>query len=84
MLTARFAPDGQTVVYGAAWEGEPLDVFSVRLDTRESRSMGMTGADVLAVSSVGELALSLGRRFTIGWESTGTLARMPLGRRRPA
>ena len=41
--------------------------------------MGMTGADVLAVSSAGELALSLGRRFTIGWESTGTLARMPLG-----
>ena len=79
VLTARFAPDGQTVVYGAAWEGEPLDVFSVRLDTRESRSMGMAGADVLAVSSAGELALSLGRRFTIGWESTGTLARMPLG-----
>ena len=79
VLTARFAPDGQTVVYGAAWEGEPLDVFTVRLDTRESRSMGMTGADVLAVSSVGELALSLGHRFTLGWESRGTLARMPLG-----
>jgi dipeptidyl aminopeptidase/acylaminoacyl peptidase len=79
VLTARFAPDGQTVVYGAAWEGEPVDVFTVRLDTRESRSMGMKGADVLAVSSAGELLLSLGRRFTIGWESTGTLARMPLG-----
>ena len=79
VLTARFAPDGQTVVYGAAWEGEPVDVFTVRLDTRESRSMGMTGADVLAVSSVGELALSLGHRFTMGWESRGTLARMPLG-----
>jgi Tol biopolymer transport system component len=76
---ARFAPDGQTVVYGAAWEGEPPDVFSVRLDTRESRAMGIAGADVLAVSSAGELALSLGRRYTIGWESTGTLARMPLG-----
>jgi tRNA A-37 threonylcarbamoyl transferase component Bud32/dipeptidyl aminopeptidase/acylaminoacyl peptidase len=79
VLTARFAPDGQTVVYGASWEGEPVDVFTVRLDTRESRSMGMKGADVLAVSSAGELLLSLGRRFTIGWESTGTLARMPLG-----
>ena len=41
--------------------------------------MGMTGADILAVSSAGELALSLGRRFTIGWESTGTLGRTPLG-----
>jgi Tol biopolymer transport system component len=79
VTTARFAPDGQTVVYGAAWEGDPLDVFSVRLDTRESRSMGLSGADVLSVSSAGELLLSLGRRYTIGWESTGTLARMPLG-----
>ena len=79
VLTARFAPDEQTVVYGAAWEGEPADVFSVRLDTRESRPMGIEGADVLAVSSAGEMALSLGRRFTIGFESTGTLARMPLG-----
>ncbi len=76
--TARFAPDGRTVVYGAAWEGAPADVFSVRLDTRESRALSLTGADVLAVSSTGELALSLGRRFTIGWESVGTLARMPL------
>jgi tRNA A-37 threonylcarbamoyl transferase component Bud32/Tol biopolymer transport system component len=79
VLSGRFAPDGETVVYGAAWDGEPLDVFSVRLDTRESRSIGVPGADVLAVSSAGELALALGHRFTIGWESTGTLARMPLG-----
>jgi len=79
VLRARFAPDGQTVVYGAAWDGEPVGVYSVRLDTRESRSMDVPGADVLAVSSAGELALALGNRFTIGWESIGTLARMPLG-----
>jgi hypothetical protein len=79
VLRARFAPDGQTVVYGAAWDGEPVGAFSVRLDTRESRSLDVPGADVLAVSSRGELALALGNRFTIGWESTGTLARMPLG-----
>ncbi len=79
VLRARFAPDGQTVVYGAAWDGEPVGVYSVRLDTRESRSLDVPGADVLAVSSAGELALALGNRFTIGWESTSTLARMPLG-----
>jgi hypothetical protein len=79
VLRARFAPDGQTVVYGAAWDGEPVGVFTVRLDTRESRSMDVPGADVLAVSSAGELALALGNRFTIGWETTSTLARMPLG-----
>jgi hypothetical protein len=25
---ARFAPDGQTIVYGAAWEGQPQEIFS--------------------------------------------------------
>ena len=29
--TARFAPDGHTIVYGAAWEGNPSQVFSARL-----------------------------------------------------
>jgi len=78
VLTARFAPDGRTVVYGAAWEGAPPDVYTVRVDSRESRPLGLSGADVLGVSSRGELALSLRRQFTIGWESAGTLARMPL------
>jgi Tol biopolymer transport system component/predicted Ser/Thr protein kinase len=77
--TARFAPDGQTVAYGAAWEGSPTDVFSVRQDSPESRSLGLAGADVLSISSSGEMAISLGRRFLFGWESTGTLARVPLG-----
>ena len=28
ILSARFAPDGQTVVYGASWDGDPFRVFS--------------------------------------------------------
>jgi len=79
VMTARFAPDGQTVAYGAAWEGSPTEVFTVRLDSPESRSLGLAGADVLSISSSGEMAISLGRRFLFGWESTGTLARVPLG-----
>ena len=79
IVSARFAPDGQTVIYSGAWDGRPLDLFTVRGDVRESRSLGVPGAAVLSVSSTGELAVSLGRRSTIGFESTGTLARMPLG-----
>ena len=79
VLTARFAPDGQTVVYGAAWEGAPLEVFSVRMDSPESRSLGLAGANILAVSSSGELAVCLGHRYRFGWESAGMLARLPLG-----
>ncbi len=78
VLSARFAPDGQTIVYSAAWEGRPLDLFSSRLDSAESRPLGIPGASVLSISSTGELAVLLGHRYVTGYEATGTLARVPL------
>jgi len=83
IVGARFAPDGQNIIYSGAWDGRPLNVYTVRSDVRESRALGVEGAAVLSVSSGGELSVSLGRRFTIGFESTGTLARMPLGASAP-
>ena len=79
VLSARFAPDGQTVVYSAAWDGQPSEIFAVRLDGPESRSLGLPPADVLSVSPSGELAICLGRRVRWGFEGYGTLARVPLG-----
>src|SRR5438045_2255319 len=32
----RFTPDGQTLVYSAAWDGKPSRVYSMRIDTAES------------------------------------------------
>jgi DNA-binding winged helix-turn-helix (wHTH) protein/Tol biopolymer transport system component len=76
---ARFAPDGQTIVYGAAWDGEPLDVYFTRIDSPDARPLGFRGATVLAVSSKGELALSEGCVFEfMGRACLGTLARVPL------
>src|SRR5204863_3769949 len=48
IMSARFAPDAQTVVYAAAWEGLPLDVFTTRPGSSESRSLGLAGAGLLA------------------------------------
>ena len=79
VLSARFAPDGESVVYSAAWDGQPPEVFSVRFDSPESRPLGLPPADVFAVSASGELALGLGSRYGFGFERTGTLARAPLG-----
>ncbi|HEY3124664.1 MAG TPA: protein kinase [Thermoanaerobaculia bacterium] len=79
IFSARFAPDGQTIVYGASWEGRPLELFSTRPDSLESRSLGLPAADVLAISSAGEMAISIGRRLVFGFESIGTLARVALG-----
>jgi Tol biopolymer transport system component/predicted Ser/Thr protein kinase len=77
--SARFAPDGQTVVYGASWDGRPMEIFSTRTEGHESRSLSLASADILSVSSTGEMAVSLNRHFTIGFQTIGTLARVPLG-----
>jgi len=78
ILTARFAPDGQSVIYSAAWEGNPPEIFTARAGSPESRSLGLPSADILAVSSTGELAILESPHFILGWEVRGTLARVPL------
>jgi serine/threonine protein kinase/Tol biopolymer transport system component len=70
--TARFAPDGHTIVYGSDREGGPFELFSTRVGSLESRPMGLA-ADVLSISSFGEMAILLG-----GPSHQGTLARSPL------
>jgi serine/threonine protein kinase len=52
---ARFAPDGQTIIYSAAWEGDPIEIFS-KTEPPESRALGFNGADLISVSSNGEVA----------------------------
>lgn len=81
--TARFAPDGKTVVYGAAWDGKPVQLFSTRPGSPESVPFPLPGTDILAISSSGELALSLGRHYIDFWESSGTLARVALSGNAP-
>jgi Tol biopolymer transport system component len=78
ILSARLAPDGQTIVYGAAWDGQPLRLFSTRAESPESRALDLPDGDILAISRTGEMAVSLGRRYTVGSLTRGTLARVPL------
>ena len=77
---ARFAPDGQTIVYAAQWEGEQPEVFSVRLGGAESRSLDLPpNTGILAISSTGEAAVLLATRRSNAFQRQGTLAEMPLG-----
>ena len=75
---ARFAPDGQTILYGAAWEGQPQEIFSTRFDSTDSRTLGLPPAQILSVSSKGEMAISLHPTTTGAFAQGGTLARVPL------
>jgi hypothetical protein len=60
----RFAPDGQTIVYAMISIGDdmrPVELFSTRAGSLDARSLGLPPADVLAISSAGELALGLAK-----------------------
>jgi DNA-binding winged helix-turn-helix (wHTH) protein/Tol biopolymer transport system component len=74
--SARFAPDGQSIVYGAAWDGKPVQLFWTRANSPESRPLGVE-ADILSISASGEMAVLLNPHYgTIA--SQGTLALMSL------
>jgi len=72
---ARFAPDGSTVVYSGAWRGGPEELFMTRLDSRESRPLGIPGR-VHAVSSTSEIAVDLAP--ALDHHEGGTIAQVPL------
>jgi Tol biopolymer transport system component len=75
---ARFAPDGNTIVYSATWEDEPSDIFSARMESPESRPLGFQQSALLDLSSTGELALALNPRVGgSAFSPAGTLAQAP-------
>jgi Tol biopolymer transport system component len=74
-------PRGRTIVYSAAWDGGPLELYTKRVGDRESRRHGLQGARVLSVSRSGELAVQLlpaGAPLAYYLWGDGTLARVPL------
>jgi serine/threonine protein kinase/Tol biopolymer transport system component len=76
---ARFAPDGQTIVYSAAWDGAAPEVFSTRPESTESRALGFPGTGILGISSKGEMALQTSsQQWGNAFLFSGTLARAPL------
>jgi len=77
--SARFAPDGKTVIYSAAWEGKPLDLYNTRPESPQSQQMEPKGADILAISGSGEMLLALhSKPRDSSFLYAGTLARVPL------
>jgi eukaryotic-like serine/threonine-protein kinase len=74
ILSARFAPDGQTILYTASWEGRKPEVYSTRIDSTESRPLGLPDvSDLFSVSPSAELLV---RHRTA--EGKDALAQVPL------
>ena len=76
IFSARFAPDGQTVMYSGAWDGKTMEIFVGRPESPESRAFGLTDAEVLSISKSGDMAVSLNRINPGGFRRTGTLAQL--------
>jgi eukaryotic-like serine/threonine-protein kinase len=78
VASARFAPDGQTIVYSAAFGEDPVELYTTRPDSPQSRELGLKGSSILAISRSTELAVTLEHTFFTANASAGTLARLPL------
>ena len=75
IANARISPDGQTIVYGARWTGDPPGnhLYRTQIGSPESQKFAFAG-DILAISPSNELAI-LQQPPT---RSTGVLARVPM------
>jgi eukaryotic-like serine/threonine-protein kinase len=76
ITAARAAPDLQTIVYSAAWEGQPYDLYLTRLGSHEARSLGLRDSRLFSISTGSEMAFMRGRQSVT--RAFGTLARVPL------
>jgi Tol biopolymer transport system component len=73
---ARFAADGQSVIYGANWAGHVPELYSTQPGNPESRPLGLSNAGIWSVSSSGEMAIAY--PCTLNWGNCmGTLALVP-------
>jgi hypothetical protein len=75
---ARFAGDGETILYSAKWGNNPFELFSTRATTRGELSLGQKDVLILAVSGEGKMALLLEPKSVTWGVSEGKLAIAPM------
>ena len=78
VTSARFSPDGQTIIYSAAWDRDSMRLFSGRPDRPQYRALDLPPSYILAISSKSEMALLSARRPQMPMEREGTLSIAPL------
>jgi Tol biopolymer transport system component len=78
IFNAALAPDGRTIVFSAALQGNVPELFLVRPENPEPQPLGLREVNLLSMSSKNELAVLTHARYYHRIFS-GTLATMPLG-----
>jgi Tol biopolymer transport system component len=77
VYAARFAADGKRVHFSAAWNDPVPELFTTGPDSRVFRALGVGKAELLSVSSHGDLAVLLDPSFPFAFGLKGTLAVVP-------
>jgi serine/threonine protein kinase/Tol biopolymer transport system component len=77
LANARFAKDGQTVLYSAQWDNDPMLVYSVRREFPQSLKVDLPSASLLALSSTGDVTLMEKPDYHSNF-LTGTMAESPM------
>ncbi len=72
VTAARFAPDGQQMIYAASWDGGPNHIYLATPGNPEARDLGVPESELLSVSSKGDIAFLVG---PFSPDGRGTLAR---------
>lgn len=79
IYAARFAPDGQSIVYAAAWNDRPVQLFSTVGNSLLAQPLAFGDANLLGISRTNELALALHGIHNGQLETmNGMLARAPI------
>ncbi len=79
IFTARFMPDGKTIVLSSALLGNQTRLYVIRPEYPAPQPLGVKNVHLLAISSRGELAVLANARYSGHHRLfSGTLARMPL------
>jgi serine/threonine protein kinase/Tol biopolymer transport system component len=84
LSNARFAKDGETVVYSAQWNSDPLHVYSVRAEFPQSVKVDLPSAALLALSPSGDMELAVDPEYKPNFlKGTMAQAQMVGGTPRP-
>ncbi|HUO60322.1 MAG TPA: protein kinase [Candidatus Acidoferrales bacterium] len=78
ILSARFAPGGNTVLYSANWGGNGLETYSARTDSIGSTQLHLRNSFITSVSHSAEALVVKDMRTILGYSQVGTLARVPI------
>src|SRR6266508_3899388 len=79
IISARFAPAGQMIVYAASWDGaQKPRLYSVRAESPESLRLALPSGQVESVSKSGEMLVLNILQCSTGYARIGTLSQAPL------